>query len=104
MVEDRLMLCEDTATEYARLIALGVAQGVPAPSGSLPAESPVQLCLTEKEHHNIEYSDRNRKVVGSVAPVKKICATVIEGYRLGDVRADWWTADDAVGFEKRADL
>jgi hypothetical protein len=54
MVEDRLMLCEDTATEYARLIALGLAQGVPAPPGSLPAESPVQLCPAEKERHNVE--------------------------------------------------
>jgi hypothetical protein len=31
------MLCEDTASQYARLIALGLAQGVPAPSGPLPA-------------------------------------------------------------------
>jgi hypothetical protein len=48
MVEDRLMLCEDTASEYARLIALGLAQGVPAPSGPLPPESPVPLCLGEE--------------------------------------------------------
>ena len=51
MVEDRLMLCEDAAGEYARLIALGLAQGVPAPSGPLPAESPVPLCDAGKEHH-----------------------------------------------------
>jgi hypothetical protein len=54
LVEDRLMLCEDTASEYARLIALGLAQGVPAPSGPLPAESPVGLCRTENERHDIE--------------------------------------------------
>ena len=48
------MLCEDTASEYARLIALGLAQGVPAPSGPLPGESPVGLCLTENEPHDSE--------------------------------------------------
>lgn len=52
LVEDRLMLCEDTPTEYARLIAFGLAQGVPLPPGPVP--SPTQLCLTEKEHNNIE--------------------------------------------------
>jgi hypothetical protein len=54
MAEDRLMLCEDTATEYARLIALGLAQGVRAPPGSLPTGSPLQLYPTEKERHNVE--------------------------------------------------
>jgi hypothetical protein len=43
------MLCEDTASEYARLIALGLAQGVPAPAGSLSAKSPLPLCRIEKE-------------------------------------------------------
>jgi hypothetical protein len=57
MVEDRLMLCEDTASEYARLIALGLAQGVPAPSGSLPAVSPVPLCGDKKEHHGDDRDD-----------------------------------------------
>jgi hypothetical protein len=50
MVEDRLMLCEDTSSEYARLIALGLAQGVPAPSGSLSVKSPLPLCFAEREH------------------------------------------------------
>ena len=57
MVEDRLMLCEDTASEYARLIALGLTQGVPAPPGPLPAVSPVPLCGETKEHHGDDRDD-----------------------------------------------
>jgi hypothetical protein len=57
MVEDRLMLCEDTASEYARLIALGLTQGVPAPPGPLPAVSPVPLCGDKKDHHGDDRDD-----------------------------------------------
>jgi len=57
MVEDRLMLCEDTASEYARLIALGLAQGVPAPPGPPPAVSPVPLCGDKNEHHGDDRDD-----------------------------------------------
>src|SRR5256712_1173019 len=57
MVEDRLMLCEDTAGEYARLIALGAAQGVPAPPNPLPTVSPVPLCRDKKEHHGDDRDD-----------------------------------------------
>jgi len=57
MVEDRLMLCEDTASEYARLIALGLTQGVPAPPGPPPAVSPVPLCGDTKEHHGDDRDD-----------------------------------------------
>jgi len=57
MVEDRLMLCEDTASEYARLIALGLTQGVPAPPGPPPAMSPVPLCGDTKEHHGDDRDD-----------------------------------------------
>jgi hypothetical protein len=31
MLEERLMLCEDAAHEYDRVIASGLAKGVPAP-------------------------------------------------------------------------
>jgi hypothetical protein len=50
LIEDRLMLCEDAADEYARLIALGVAQGVPAPPG--PVVAPASLCPAPHEHHH----------------------------------------------------
>src|SRR2546425_505078 len=57
LIEDRLMLCEDTAGEYARLIALGAAQGVPAPPNPLPTVSPVPLCRDKKEHHGDDRDD-----------------------------------------------
>ncbi len=36
MVEDRLLLCEDTASELARLVQAGLDRGVAAPVGGLP--------------------------------------------------------------------
>jgi hypothetical protein len=40
MLEDRLMLCEDAADEYERLVANGLARGVPAPLARDRAASP----------------------------------------------------------------
>jgi hypothetical protein len=34
LVKDRLMLCEDTDDQQTRLLAAGLAAGVPAPNGS----------------------------------------------------------------------
>jgi len=34
LVKDRLMLCEDTDDQQARLLAAGLAAGVPAPNGN----------------------------------------------------------------------
>jgi hypothetical protein len=45
LVKDRLMLCEDADDAQTRLLAAGLAAGVPAPSGRLPAQSTVPHCL-----------------------------------------------------------
>jgi hypothetical protein len=45
LVKDRLMLCEDADDAQARLLAAGLAAGVPAPNGNLPPQSTVPHCL-----------------------------------------------------------
>jgi len=50
MVEDRLLLCEDTASEEARLMQAGINRGVPAPVGGvLPAVETLKAC--QPHHH-----------------------------------------------------
>jgi len=48
LVKDRLMLCEDADDAQARLLAAGLAAGVPAPKGNLPPQSTVPQCLGAK--------------------------------------------------------
>jgi hypothetical protein len=51
MVEDRLLLCEDTAREEARLMQAGLTRGVPAPEGNvLPPVEPLTACKPKKHH------------------------------------------------------
>ena len=45
MVDDRLLLCEDTAFEEQRLMQAGITRGVPAPAGGvLPAVATLAAC------------------------------------------------------------
>jgi len=44
LVKDRLMLCEDAEDAQARLLAAGLAAGVPAPKGNLPPQTTVPHC------------------------------------------------------------
>ncbi len=44
LVKDRLMLCEDAATEQARLLHAGLSAGVPEPRGNLPPQATPPLC------------------------------------------------------------
>jgi Alpha/beta hydrolase domain len=44
MVKDRLLLCEDAGTEQARLLAAGLAAGVPPAHGNLPPQSVPPHC------------------------------------------------------------
>ena len=48
MVEDRLLLCEDTAAEEARLMQAGLTRGVPAPVGGVPAVQTLPACEPKK--------------------------------------------------------
>jgi hypothetical protein len=58
MVEDRLLLCEDTAGEETRLMQAGLDRGVPAPSGgTLP--SPAQLDACAPHLHGHGHKDRD---------------------------------------------
>jgi hypothetical protein len=58
-VEDRLLLCEDTASEEARLMQAGLDRGVPPPEGGvLPAAEPLQACLPH-QHHGHKDHDRD---------------------------------------------
>jgi Alpha/beta hydrolase domain len=50
MVEDRLLLCEDTASEEARLVQAGLTRGVPAPAGGVPAVTTLPACEPKKHH------------------------------------------------------
>jgi hypothetical protein len=45
LVKNRLMLCEDADDQQSRLLAAGLAAGVPAPQGNLPPHSTVPHCL-----------------------------------------------------------
>ena len=44
LVKDRLMLCEDADDAQSRLLAAGLAAGVPAPHGKLPSKATVPHC------------------------------------------------------------
>jgi hypothetical protein len=44
LVKDRLMLCEDADDAQARMLAAGLAAGVPAPRGNLPPQSVPPQC------------------------------------------------------------
>jgi hypothetical protein len=56
MVEDRLLLCEDTASEETRLMQAGLDRGVPAPAGgTLPAAEQVPACLPRPRHHDRDH-------------------------------------------------
>ena len=44
LIKDRLMLCEDAATEQARLLQAGLNAGVPEPRGNLPPQATPPLC------------------------------------------------------------
>ena len=44
LVNDRLMLCEDTEREQARLLQAGLNAGVPPPHGKLPPQTTPPLC------------------------------------------------------------
>ncbi len=48
LVEGRLMLCEDADDAQARLLAAGLAAGVPGANGKLPPQSNVPHCHKEK--------------------------------------------------------
>jgi hypothetical protein len=53
MVRDRLLLCEDTASEEARLMQAGLTRGVPPPEGGvLPAVEPLRACTPKKHRHH----------------------------------------------------
>jgi hypothetical protein len=53
MVEDRLLLCEDAASEETRLMTHGLTRGVPAPEGgALPAVETLKACMPRKKHRH----------------------------------------------------
>ncbi len=61
MVEDRLLLCEDTASEETRLMQAGLDRGVPAPDGgTLPAPEELKACSPRNHHHHHKDHDRDR--------------------------------------------
>src|SRR5215472_7964034 len=60
MVEDRLLLCEDTASEEARLMQAGLDRGVPPPAGGvLPAAEELKACQPRGHHghHGHDHDD-----------------------------------------------
>ena len=59
MVEDRLLLCEDTASEETRLMQAGLDRGVPPPAGgTLPAPAELKACGPHRHRHH-EDGDRD---------------------------------------------
>jgi hypothetical protein len=66
MVEDRLLLCEDAASEESRLMQAGLDRGVPAPAGGvLPAVEQLQACVPHqghghKDHDRDDHDDDHR--------------------------------------------
>jgi hypothetical protein len=61
MVKDRLLLCEDAGVQEERLIAAGLAAGVPPPPGPIPAASPVRHCREKRDSddHHHDHGDDN---------------------------------------------
>jgi hypothetical protein len=60
MVEDRLLLCEDAASEEARLMQAGLDRGVPPPEGGvLPEVQPLRECKPDKHRHGEHGHDRD---------------------------------------------
>jgi hypothetical protein len=58
MVSDRLLLCEDSGNEEARLMQAGLTRGVPPPdSGVLPAVALLAACVPHKGGHNHHYDN-----------------------------------------------
>jgi hypothetical protein len=51
MVEERLLLCEDAASEETRLVQAGLNRGVPAPE-VMPAVETLKACMPRKHHHH----------------------------------------------------
>jgi len=60
MVEDRLLLCEDTAFEENRLMQAGLTRGVPQPEGGvLPAVTTLPACEPGKPHGKHDHDDHH---------------------------------------------
>jgi hypothetical protein len=60
MVEDRLLLCEDTAFEESRLMQAGLTRGVAAPVGGvLPAVQTLPACEPKAPHHRHHHNDHD---------------------------------------------
>ena len=59
MVEDRLLLCEDAGDQEDRLIAAGLAAGVPQPPGPIPLASPVRHCRDKKDKDDDKDDDKD---------------------------------------------
>ena len=60
MVEDRLLLCEDTAFEENRLMQAGLTRGVPQPEGGvLPAVTTLPACEPGKPHGRHDHDDHH---------------------------------------------
>jgi len=60
MVEDRLLLCEDTAFEETRLIQAGVTRGVPLQTGEVvPTASLLPACEPRKPHGKHDHDDHH---------------------------------------------
>jgi hypothetical protein len=57
MVHARLLLCEDTASEQARLYAAGVAAGIAAPAGGVPAPTVLPHCRAGDSHDGDDDGD-----------------------------------------------
>jgi hypothetical protein len=60
MVEDRLLLCEDAASEEARLVQAGLTRGVPAPAGGVPAVQMLPACEPKKHGKHDRDDDDDR--------------------------------------------
>ena len=59
LIERRLMLCEDAASEETRLMQLGVDKGVPAPAGGVLPVPEVPSACEPKKHHGKHHGHDN---------------------------------------------
>jgi len=59
MVEDRLLLCEDAASEEARLVQAGLARGVPPPQGGVLPEAKLLRGCKPKQDHDDDDDDHD---------------------------------------------